>query len=241
VIASNSSSRKAPPNQELTSVQEGLRLLRQARELALASGSDVWDFAVEIGEVYAIGVTNAVLRWLIRQGHVEHRVEVTGRRSRRRQFRGSRNLGLGGDSCFVLTEGGAGFAADGRSLSSGIAGEENPRSSPTEERPHWDEESRRLSYRGFVIKEYRGRPGNQEKVLAVFQEEGWPPRVDDPLPPAEGVDATAHLRDTLRRLNRSQRRALLWFEADGRGGILWFALDGKERPRGAHAPAVDKR
>ena len=33
------------------------------------------------------------------------------------------------------------------------------------------------------VKQYRVPSPNQEAVLTVFQEEGWPPRIDDPLSP----------------------------------------------------------
>jgi hypothetical protein len=87
--------------------------------------------------------------------------------------------------------------------------------------PHWDEQRRQLMYDGVVVKEFRHPAGNQELILAVFEEEGWPPRIDDPLPPADEMDPTTRVRDTIRRLNRGQRHTRLRFRADGRRGILW--------------------
>ncbi len=89
-------------------------------------------------------------------------------------------------------------------------------------RPHWDAARRRLTYEGLLVKQFRGRPGTQEIILAVFEEEGWPARIDDPLPPKDDMDPKTRVRNTLVRLNRAQRNALLRFEADGVGGILWF-------------------
>jgi hypothetical protein len=88
-------------------------------------------------------------------------------------------------------------------------------------RPHWDGDRRHLWYKGSLVKQFRGRPSTQELILAVFEEEGWPPRIDDPLPPKGDLDPKTRLRNTIARLNRAQRNALLWFEADGRGGVLW--------------------
>jgi hypothetical protein len=226
VIWSNSSSGKAPFS-ELAPIRQGLRLLSQGRDLAMASGSDVWEFAVEIGELYAIGVTNAVLRWLVKQGFAEHRLEVTTRRAETRRFHTAANLGLSPRSCFVVTEQGCRVEtpAPAGGLPANGAGARDAHEA--RQTPHWDGDRRRLLFQGVVVKEFRGRPGNQELVLAVFQEEGWPPRVDDPLPRSGEVDPAARLRETVRRLNRAQRQPVLRFEADGRRGILWSFRDAR--------------
>jgi hypothetical protein len=201
-------------------MRAGLALLHQACDLAAAAARDVWDFAVEIDQLRSADLTNAALRWLITQGHVEHRREVTGRRSRHRRFCPSANLALDATSCFVLTERGCRLAtpcpaANGHG--------EPPRNGAADGPPvpHWDEERRQLLYDGLLVKEFRGRPGNQELMLTVFEEDGWPPRIDDPLPPSPFIDPPTRVRDTIRRLNRDQKHALLRFQADGRGAILW--------------------
>jgi hypothetical protein len=203
-------------------MQAGLALLLQSREMCLALGSDAWEFAVEIDQLRAAGLTNPALRWLITQGHVEHRLEVTGRRALHRRFRSAANLALGSTSCFVLTEQGSRLANActaapevGEVVPNG--GVKNPAA------PHWDAERRQLRYGGIVVKEFRGRPGTQELILAVFEEEEWSPRIDDPLPPADDIDPPTRLRETIRRLNGGQLSPLMRFQADGRGGILWLA------------------
>jgi hypothetical protein len=218
----SSTAANLPPEPERAALTAGLALLLQAQEVARWSGSDVWDFAVEIDRLQAAGLTNTLLRWLVKESHVEHRREVTRQPARRRRFGPAAGLTLGARSCFVLTPEGGRLAASCRPGAGAAAGP--PEGSPTGEPvPHWDEERRQLLYQGLVVKEYRGRAGNQERLLAVFEKEGWPPRVEDPLPLAEGIDAPTRLRDTVRRLNRRQRHALLRFRTDGRGGILWFS------------------
>src|SRR5947208_16269474 len=69
----------------------------------------------------------------------------------------------------------------------------------------------------------------QDTILSVFQESGWPTRIDDPLPPAAGQDPKLRLREVVKRLNRHQRPYLIRFRTDGRGkGILW---EWERRPR----------
>jgi hypothetical protein len=201
--------------------------------LALASGSDLWDFAVEIEQLHAAGVTNAILRWLIREGHVEHRREVTGERSRKRRFHTAGNLAFESKSCFVVTERGYLLAAVHQPDAARVGTTQDGEQACLQVVPHWDDDRRQLMYRGLLVKEFRGHPGNQERMLVVFEEEGWAPRIDDPLPPVDGIDPAARVRETIRRLNRIQRNPLLGFEADGRGGILWF-------PRDAHATPTDR-
>ena len=67
---------------------------------------------------------------------------------------------------------------------------------------------------------------NQEIVLAVFEEEGWPPRIDDPLPWKSDIDPQRRLHDTINSLNRRQRQRLVHFSADGLAqGIRWELVE----------------
>lgn len=77
----------------------------------------------------------------------------------------------------------------------------------------------------------------------AFEEEGWPPRIDDPLPPLAQLDPRRRLHDTIKALNRKQKRALLRFMGDGSGeGIRWEFIAAEREPREraiAHAVATD--
>jgi hypothetical protein len=87
-------------------------------------------------------------------------------------------------------------------------------------KPRWDANRRSLWLGDRELKRYRRPSPNAEKILAAFEEEGWPPRIDDPL-------ARGKLKDTLQDLNEAIknetiRRHFLRFEGDGTGkGILW--------------------
>jgi len=74
----------------------------------------------------------------------------------------------------------------------------------------------------LVIKRFRQKRRDQETILAAFEEQGWPPRIDDPLPGREGLDRRRHLRDTTDNLNRHQQHRLIKFMGDGTGqGVPW--------------------
>lgn len=61
-----------------------------------------------------------------------------------------------------------------------------------------------------------------ERILAALEEEGWPPRIDDPLLPRAGVEEPRRLRRELAALNRRWKRPLLRFYMDGTGqGLCW--------------------
>ncbi|MCA9067957.1 MAG: hypothetical protein KDA84_03490, partial [Planctomycetaceae bacterium] len=63
---------------------------------------------------------------------------------------------------------------------------------------------------------------NQETVLTAFEEEGWPARIDDPLPPHGNVNPRRRLHDTIKHLNKSQHIHLILFRGDGTGkGVIW--------------------
>ncbi|MFO0969647.1 MAG: hypothetical protein U0793_29160 [Gemmataceae bacterium] len=62
-------------------------------------------------------------------------------------------------------------------------------------------------------------------ILLAFEEEGWPPRLLDPLPGKENSDPKTRLNQAIRHLNDGQR--ILRFRGDGTGrGILWEAVLG---------------
>jgi hypothetical protein len=74
----------------------------------------------------------------------------------------------------------------------------------------------------MLVKQFRLPALNQELILAAFEEEAWPPHIDDPLPNALGQDPKQRLHDTIKRLNRHQVNRLIRFRSDGTGsGIIW--------------------
>jgi hypothetical protein len=90
-----------------------------------------------------------------------------------------------------------------------------------QEKPSWDPELRELRMCGVVVKRFARRAVNQERILAVFEEEGWPYRIDDPLLPT-GICPKARLRDTVKHLNRQNGSRLIRFGMDGTGeGVIW--------------------
>ena len=65
-------------------------------------------------------------------------------------------------------------------------------------------------------------------VLSVFEEEGWPRHIDDPLPHVENLEPKRRLHDTIQCLNRKHRVSLLRFLGDGTGlGVCWEDLGEK--------------
>lgn len=88
-------------------------------------------------------------------------------------------------------------------------------------KPRWDAQRGEFWFGGRLCKRFRQQAQNQRLVLAAFEEECWPNRIDDPLPPDPEVDHRQRLADTVRRLNDNP---LIRFELDGTGeGILYAA------------------
>jgi hypothetical protein len=172
---------------------------------------DPWEFAVRLPALLVTGLSETDIRWLVAHGLAEPARELVRPRSRRRTFRRMANLALTDDTCFVLTPAGAGLLKSSAGHGIGFT-------------PRWDGERRELWYGNQLVKVFRQPAGCQEIVLAAFQEDGWPPRIDDPLPPAADIDPRERLHDTVRRLNRAQRSRLLVFQRDGtRLGVTWAA------------------
>jgi hypothetical protein len=58
--------------------------------------------------------------------------------------------------------------------------------------------------------------------LSAFEEDRWPPVIDDPLPPKPEQDTKRRLHDTIKALNRNQHRDAIRFHGNGTGeGIRW--------------------
>ncbi len=88
--------------------------------------------------------------------------------------------------------------------------------------PVWDRDRQELRLGKTIIKQFKVPAPNQELVLASFQEDAWPVRIDDPLPPNVEIDPKRRLHDTINSLNRNQKQNLIRFMGDGRGqGVRW--------------------
>ncbi len=92
-------------------------------------------------------------------------------------------------------------------------------------KPLWNPDLNRLTLGNLIVKEYRTPAPNQQLILSAFQEENWPHRIDDPLPPHPELDAKRRLHETIISLNRNQKNRTLRFSGDGNGlGIRWQAI-----------------
>ena len=89
-------------------------------------------------------------------------------------------------------------------------------------KPTWDCDRQELRLGPQVVKEFKLHSPNQVTILTAFEEEGWPPKIDDPLPPHAEIDVKQRLHDTIKSLNRKQKCRLVRFRGDGTGqGIRW--------------------
>jgi hypothetical protein len=212
--------------------ESGLRLHWDAYRYAQELDCNVWEFALEWPFLEKSGLTINHLRWLVIKGLADHGRDVTRRHDTSRQFRRGGPLLSHKRTCLVLTDKGAAEITDlmqnGAATSSST--EHHPESYATKnatvilecERPKWDYDRQELRFDGTLVKQFRLPSPNQETVLAAFEEERWPPRIDDPLPPRTDIDAKKRLHDTIKSLNRRQKHRRIRFMGDGRGiGVRW--------------------
>jgi hypothetical protein len=199
--------------------------LTEAADFARELDRDPWDFAVEIQTFRELGLTNNDFRWLVCKGLVEHRQEITAIGDTCRVFRPDRPLSFSENTCFVLSNAGLPLAC-GDSISR-EASESAPRVSRNAHSkelllPKWDRERQELRLGDIVIKQFKVPALNQERILAAFEEEGWPVVIDDPLPPHPTQDPKRRLHDTIISLNRSRKSRLMHFLGNGNGqGVRW--------------------
>src|SRR5437762_9182913 len=199
-----------PPCPVLTSeacsgLLPALQLLGEAYACAQELGRSTWDFAVEIGNLHSVGLTGSGLRWLVCKGYAEHAAEFTSPGTDVRCFRPVGMLTITERTCVVLTCAGADLArrsgvavpgrpSEGRQLAAATWVDVGPQT------PRWDGLRRQLWVDSALVKHFRQPASSQERILAAFQEDGWPPRIDDPLPLKPEIDPKQHLRDTIKNI-----------------------------------------
>jgi hypothetical protein len=230
-------------------LQAALSVLLEAHDYAQDLRLDSWDFAVELSALRPLGLTNSDCRWLAGKGLVECGFELTLAGDERRSFRQCTNLKLTKRTCLVLTSAGV-VAAGGEApvevrreqastvVDSADRSAHRPGSFPeliaagsiSEPKPTWDRDRQQLRLGKVIVKQFKVPAANQEVVLAAFQEEDWPVRIDDPLSPKPDQDPKRRLHDTINSLNRNQKRPLVRFLGDGSGqDVRWeFVSSGGE-------------
>ena len=204
---------------------DGIKELLKAYHYAQVVQRETWDFAVEIRTLREAGLTDADFRWLTCQGYVDHACEVTVLGNDGRHFERTGKLSFAKRTCFVLTTAGEAFARsllDGDSRSRLVIAADAP--AHQSGHPTWDPQRRELRFGGALVKQFKWPAINQEMILCAFAEEGWPARIDDPLPPQPEQDSKRRLSDTIKCLNRKQQNRLMHFRSDGTGeGVIWEA------------------
>jgi hypothetical protein len=224
-----------------------LNLLLEAHDYAIDLDLDSWELAVELEVLRGAHLTNSDLRWLAAVGLVDHAVETTGPTDSARQFRRTPLVNVHEPTCVVLTASGLlavrDFCAGGPSAPAERSAASCRVINADEVilHPKWDDQRRQLRVAADVVKEFKLPSPNQETVLMAFEEEGWPPRIDDPLPPLAQLDPRRRLHDTIKALNRKQKRALVRFMGDGSGeGIRWefVSADPESRERAVARPVA---
>src|SRR5205814_465539 len=141
--------------------------------------------------------------------------ELTLAGDERRSFRPCRNFKLSKRTCLVLTEAGV-VVANGQALGAAplmhrpggdaaaagaaLDARQHPVAFPEViaasvgiARPIWDRDRQQLRLGKVIVKQFKVPAPNQEAVLAAFEEESWPPRIDDPLPPQPEQDPKRRL------------------------------------------------
>lgn len=229
--------KRFPTPEYIERIRDGVILLLTAYECAHSVGRDIWDFAMEISSLRRTGLADNDLRWLTLKNYVVHAREVTSKEEDRRHFRPTGNLCFSKRTCFVLTEAGALFACRELNESSppaptdvlALSGQHNLEAAIL---PTWDADERELRIGRRLIKRFRRCAVNQERILDSFQEDGWPHRIDDPIPPKPDQNQRQRLRDAISSLNKHQEIELMRFRGDGTGrGIIWELTVGSREPR----------
>ncbi|MFN0053552.1 MAG: hypothetical protein ACKV0T_15340 [Planctomycetales bacterium] len=243
MMAETNSRRSVSPR-----LKPGLEILQEAWDLAHKLQQDPWQCAVEIDVLRSAGVSQNDVRWLLSQGLLREGHELTRPNDRRRRFREVKSLAVTDHACFVLTDDGYQYACESadrpigtpkiialaslkscESVIQETAGEncvsrqgQTPQADCT---PTWDSTLHELRVGDSLVKRFSHPAPSQELILTVFQEEGWPPAIDDPLPGQFKQDPKRRLHYTIQNLNRAQGTPGIHFFINGNGqSIRWRLL-----------------
>ena len=231
------------------STQRAITRLLKANNYAEDTGRNVWEFAVTIAELRRDGVAENELRWLVCRGYIEHADEVvtTGNE---RAYNRHVSLRFGKRSAFVITSAGVAFSREflkgvmhseargGAEANSFDNALQRTKTQPIANghlgsngsaHPKWDRDRRELRIGSKLVKVFKLPSPMQEAILMAFEEEHWPPRIDDPLPGHPDHLPKRRLHDTIKSLNRNQKNNLIRFMGDGTGeGIRWELVPSRD-------------
>jgi hypothetical protein len=209
-------------------IRAALALLQRARECAQDAQAPPWDFALEVGQLYAAGLTITDLRWMIVKEFIEHADETSIHGNEHRSFTPSRGLNFLPTTCVLLTIKGAAFARENAASPDekpAANGKSHPKASL---KPRWDPARRELSVGGRMVKRFHVPARNQELILSAFQDKDWPEWICDPLAAGIDIDPKARLNDAVYRLNRRQHAHLIRFHVNGHGSSVHWSLRGRQ-------------
>ncbi len=205
-----------------------LKILLEACEYSSDLMISPWEFSVDFGQARMMGINLNDLRWMIHRGWIQCQRggEVSDSEVVANEAHNSSTfiiLNLGIEALRSAQDGHVGMVP---LQSFKVAQSAGPRLPLETSKPFWNIERRELSILGTVVKRFRWPAPNQETILCVFAEEGWPSRIEDPLPQGNGLDPKRRLGDTIKCLNRNQNANLIRFRGDGTGeGVLWDTCD----------------
>ena len=213
-------------------LEAGLSACFEAFTYAEDLDRDFWDFAVEYSTLRELSLSRSDLRWLVGKGLLECAIETSLPGDAERSFQRTSRPLFSKNTCFALTTCGVELS---RRLYGRRASRERFHARPPEADishalscgvnlplPQWDRDRQILRIGQVVVKQFKVPAANQETVLAAFEEEAWPPRIDDPLPPHREQSPKRRLQETIKSLNRNQKQLLIRFIGDGSGtGVRW--------------------
>ena len=204
-----------------------LKILNEANEYSKDLSISPWNFAIPFSDTKKFHVNKNDLRWMIAKGWIKSDDPETDKLTNDPAIDFPRKVS--DTSQFILGELKPAtikfllpLSVPALPLSPEATAARKPQNTDNFDTPKWNTERRELYFHGEMVKRFRWPAPNQETILEVFSEEGWPLKIEDPLPQESGLNPKRRLGDTIKCLNRNQRASLIRFRGDGTGeGVIW--------------------
>jgi hypothetical protein len=169
-----------------------------------------------------------LFQWMLYQGHIEHVHPPAGKNRIERELLRIHCLHLVQTSSLVLTDRGQEFAheilADASSDDDGPVLPAKAILMMGRLAPAYDRDSRTFSWGCHLLKRFSQPAVNQELILDRANQLGWPEWFQDPLPRLAGRNPKVREHDTIKCLNRNQKKYFVHFKSDGTGRRIGWEL-----------------
>jgi hypothetical protein len=220
--------KKSVNREKRTSSVVVLEWLYSQYRLAELAGASPWKHALELPLLRQRGIKEELLRVLLDEGLIEHRIETTKEGAKPRRFRRCQGPPRQERSCFVLSEAGVEQALTILREEVEKAQRQRARKRRKALVPRYDAEARELWYGKRQLARFPVYGSYTTCILQAFEAAKWTQEeIDNPLPGYDESVRASRLRGAVRNLNRDVQAIRFQVSRGGRK-LRWLRVPARK-------------